>query len=171
MRRATIWTKGGLVYWRLYASPALNELTPQVVKTVSCRNSHDYQYFQKICQSLEADKRNLCLKLSNHSGILHASRHHKRLWNIRPTEQCQITNLAVFWHMAWWRHQINVTGPLCGKFTGHRWIPLTKANDALLDVFFDLRLNKPLSKQSWRRWFERPSRSLYRCCNGMVTFG
>ena len=22
------------------------------------------------------------------------------------------------------------TGPLCGAFTGHRWIPLTKANDA-----------------------------------------
>ena len=25
-----------------------------------------------------------------------------------------------------------VTGPLCGKFTGHRWIPLTKASDAEL---------------------------------------
>ena len=23
-----------------------------------------------------------------------------------------------------------VTGPLCGKFTGHRWIPLTNASDA-----------------------------------------
>ena len=23
-----------------------------------------------------------------------------------------------------------VTGPLCGEFTGHRWIPLTKASDA-----------------------------------------
>ena len=30
------------------------------------------------------------------------------------------------------------------------------------DVFFDLRLNKRLSKQSIRRWFERPSRSLWR---------
>ena len=25
-----------------------------------------------------------------------------------------------------------VTGPLCGEFTGHRWIPLTKASDAEL---------------------------------------
>ena len=25
-----------------------------------------------------------------------------------------------------------VTGPLCGKFTGHRWIPLTNASDAEL---------------------------------------
>ena len=28
-----------------------------------------------------------------------------------------------------------VTGPLCGKFTGHRWIPLTKASDAELWCF------------------------------------
>ena len=33
-----------------------------------------------------------------------------------------------------------VTGPLCGKFTGHRFIPLTKASDAELWCFFDLRL-------------------------------
>ena len=30
------------------------------------------------------------------------------------------------------------------------------------DVFFDLRLNKRLGKQSRRRWFETPSRSLWR---------
>ena len=28
-----------------------------------------------------------------------------------------------------------VTGPLCGEFTGHRWIPLTKASDAQLWCF------------------------------------
>ena len=41
-----------------------------------------------------------------------------------------------------------VTGPLCGEFTGDRWIPCTKASDAGFDVFFDLRMNKRLSKQS-----------------------
>ena len=30
-----------------------------------------------------------------------------------------------------WKH-FRVTGPLCGEFTGHRWIPLTKAGDAEL---------------------------------------
>ena len=29
-----------------------------------------------------------------------------------------------------------VTGPLSGEFTGHRWIPLTKASDAELSCFF-----------------------------------
>ena len=33
------------------------------------------------------------------------------------------------------------------------------------DVSFDLRLNKRLSKQSRRRWFETPSRPLWRHCN------
>ena len=44
------------------------------------------------------------------------------------------------------------------------------------DVFFDLRLNKRLSKQSWGWWFETPSHPLWRHCNefswsyGLQTF-
>ena len=48
----------------------------------------------------------------------------------------------------------------------HRWIPLTKASDADFDVFFDMHLNKRLSKQSWCWLFETSSRSLWRHCNG-----
>ena len=63
---------------------------------------------------------------------------------------------------SWWRHEmekkIRVNGHLCGEFTGHRWIPRTKAND----VFFDLCLNKRLSKQSGGWWIEKPSRPLWR---------
>ena len=34
-----------------------------------------------------------------------------------------------------------VTGPLCGEFTDHWWIPLTKGQwrSQSFDVFFDLR--------------------------------
>ena len=49
--------------------------------------------------------------------------------------------------------------PVTGEFPSHR--PVTRS----FDVFFDLRLNKRLSKQSWRRWFEMPSHSLWRHCN------
>ena len=59
-----------------------------------------------------------------------------------------------------------VTGPLCGEFTGHRWIPLVRPVTQSFDVLFDLCLNKRLSKQSQHRWFEKPSRSLWRRCNG-----
>ena len=37
-----------------------------------------------------------------------------------------------------------VTGALRGEFTGHQWIPRTKASDAELWYFFDLRLEKPV---------------------------
>ena len=62
-----------------------------------------------------------------------------------------------------------VTGHLCGEFTGPRWIPHTKASDAELWCFLDLRLNKRLSKQWWSWWFETLSRQLWRhrndyCC-------
>ena len=67
----------------------------------------------------------------------------------------------------WWRQQMETFPALLARsFTGHRWIPLTKASDAELpDVFFDLCLNKLLSKQLWGWWFETPSCSLWRHCN------
>ena len=70
---------------------------------------------------------------------------------------------------AWWRHQLEtffrVSGPLWGKFTGHRWIPLTKASDAELWCFLWSAPEKWFSKQSRRRWFETSSLSLWRHCN------
>ena len=50
--------------------------------------------------------------------------------------------------------------PVTGEFPAQR--PVTRS----FDVFFYLRLEKPLSKQSWGWWFETPSRSLWRHCNG-----
>ena len=61
-----------------------------------------------------------------------------------------------------------ITGPLCGDFTGPRWIPHTKASDAeLWCFFFYLCLNKPVCKQSWGWWFEMPARSLWRHYNDL----
>ena len=55
-----------------------------------------------------------------------------------------------------------VTGPLCGKFTGPGDFPTQRPVTRSFDVFFDLRLNKRLSKQPWGWWFEPPSWSLWR---------
>ena len=55
-----------------------------------------------------------------------------------------------------------VTGTLCGEFTGHRWIPLTKASYTELWCFLWSAHEQTLSKQSKRRWFETPSCSLWR---------
>ena len=61
-----------------------------------------------------------------------------------------------------------VTGPLCGEFTGHRWIPPQRPVTWSFDVFFDLRLNKRLSKQSQCWWFETQSCPLWRHCNAIT---
>ena len=52
-----------------------------------------------------------------------------------------------------------VTGPLHGEFPSQR--PVTQS----FDVFFDLCLNKGLGKQPRHRWFETPSRPLWRQFN------
>ena len=66
----------------------------------------------------------------------------------------------------WWRHQMETlsallaicagNSPVPGEFPAQR--PVTRS----FDVFFDLRLNKRLSKQPWGWWFETLSRSLWR---------
>ena len=50
-----------------------------------------------------------------------------------------------------------VTGPLCGEFTGPGDFPAQTPVTRSFDVFFDLRLNKRLSKQPWGWWFETPA--------------
>ena len=69
----------------------------------------------------------------------------------------------------WWRHQMETfyvllalcagNSPVTGEFPAQK--PVTRN----FDVFFDLRLNKWLSKQSLGWWFEMPSCSLWRQCN------
>ena len=67
------------------------------------------------------------------------------------------SHTSVVWpsHKSWWRHQMEI---FTGEFPS-QW-PVTLS----FDVFFDLRLNKGLSKHSW---FETPSRSLWRHCNAI----
>ena len=72
----------------------------------------------------------------------------------------------------WWRHEMEKksvllaicagNSPLTGEFPTQR--PVTWG----LDVFFDLRQNKRLSKKWWGWWFETPSRPLWRHCNDTV---
>ena len=62
--------------------------------------------------------------------------------------------------LSWWRYQMETFfALLTGEIPAQR--PVTRS----FDVFFDLCLNKRLSKQSWGWWFMTPSRSLWRHCN------
>ena len=59
-----------------------------------------------------------------------------------------------------------VTAPLCGNSPVTGEFPTQKPVTWSFGVFFDLRLNKRLSKQSRGWWSETPPRSLWRQCNG-----
>ena len=75
----------------------------------------------------------------------------------------------------WWRHQMEAfstllalcaeNSPVSGEFPAQR--PVTQS----FDVFFDLRLNKRLSKQSCGWWFDTLSRPLWRHRNDKKTSG
>ena len=68
-----------------------------------------------------------------------------------------------------WRHLVEKfsallaicvgNSPVTGEFPAQRPVTLS------FDVFFDLRLNKRLSKQSGDWWIETPSRPLHRHSN------
>ena len=60
-----------------------------------------------------------------------------------------------YWPFVWGIHRCPVNSP-------HKW-PVTRS----FDVFFDLRLNKQLSKQWWGWWFDTLSCPLWRHRNGL----
>ena len=57
--------------------------------------------------------------------------------------------------------------PFVRGFTGR--FPSQRPVRRSFDVFFDLRMNKWLNKQSRRRWSETPSCSVWRDCSGSAT--
>ena len=81
---------------------------------------------------------------------------------------------SILFRITWWRYQMGTfsallatcagNSPVTGEFHAQR--PVTRS----FNVFFDLRLNKRWSKQSWVRWFETPSSSLWRHCNGCTSY-
>ena len=89
-------------------------------------------------------------------------------WTKLPKGHCAISRYT------WRRHQMETfsallafcagNSPVPGEFPAQR--PVTRSFDA----FFDLHLNKQLSKQSWGWWFEAPSLSLWCHCNGWPVF-
>ena len=73
---------------------------------------------------------------------------------------------------SWWCHQIETFSALLalceGNPPGGSPVPSQRPVTRKFDVFFDQRLNKCLSKQLRRRWFETPWRSLWPHCNVFI---
>ena len=86
--------------------------------------------------------------------------------NIVKQSQKTIQRIKVYTR---WRHQMETFFALLALCAGNSSVtgqfPSQKQVTQSFDVFFDRRMNKWLSKQSRRRWFETPSRSFRRHCN------
>ena len=90
------------------------------------------------------------------------------------TISCQVyatirkRKICVVWFKfhSWWRHQMETFPALLAIYAGNSLVagefPTQRPVTRSFDVFFDPRLNKRLSKQSWGWWFETPSRPLWR---------
>ena len=72
-------------------------------------------------------------------------------------------------YITWWHCQMETFSALLGLCVGNSSVtgefPTQRPVTRSFDVFFDLRLNKRLGKQSRRWWFETPSCSLWRRSN------
>ena len=91
---------------------------------------------------------------------------------LRPKSNSNINSAGrrlLFYQRTWWRPQIETFSALlalCERNPpGNGGFRSQQLVVRRFHVFFDLRLYKCLSKQSICRWFETPSRSLWRHCN------
>ena len=103
--------------------------------------------------------------------------------NVYESVVCKMVAICIglnlwMWHqckmhryIAWWRHQMETFSALLAIFAGYSPVPgefpAQRPVTRSFGVFFDLRLNKRLSKQSWGWWFDTLSRSLRRHRNGI----
>ena len=113
------------------------------------------------------------LLLENHTlNILQmAFRYHYSMWKVTLLAFFMKERSCFSIHV-WWRHQMETfsallaicagNSPVTGEFHAQRRVTRS------FGVFFDLRLNKRLSKQSWGLWFEAVSHPLWRHCNADV---
>ena len=126
--------------------------------------------------------------LSAHFGSFHSVSYYLGPINVFPgtypfacltapshyPKQCYLFIKVIMWHLLWWRHQMEknsrVTGPLYGDSPVTAEFPAQRPVTRSFGIFFDLRLNKPLSEHSWDWWFETPSCPLWRHCNAREQF-
>ena len=105
----------------------------------------------------------VCSKLSLTRKIINLP-HYRPFVGIKPVDQGRVMQKPYQCHYCIGRKRAY---PMMTSSNGNIFRvtgPVTRS----CDVFFDLRLNKRLSKQSWGWWFETLLRPLWRPCNANV---
>ena len=101
----------------------------------------------------------------------------EKFWSVSIMTWCQTgdrplsTPRTTQFSDAWWCHQMETFSALLALYAGNSPVPgefpTQRPVTRSFDVYFDLRPNRRLSKQSWGWWFETASWPLWRHRNGM----
>ena len=122
-------------------------VTSQHRVRIGCPEQNERSMFSTGSCRFKVNKKNICFAMNNdlfgHS------------WGTHDDQMKTFTALLAL---------CTGNSPVTGEFPPQR--PMTQS----FYIFFYLRLNKQLSKQSRRRWFETPSPSLSCHCNGLKDF-
>ena len=171
--------------WWAYLGPKLCtkiflHIKHRVLLAFDCGDAHmivklsclqPWNYINPFSQSKTADK-DYHLYLSPIICVLISNV--KWMWSQQTKINILLMLLMAWCWLASWEYRSNMetfsalqalcagNSPVIGE------IPAQRRVTRSFDVFFDLRLNKHLSKQSWGWWFETPSRPLWRHCNDLV---
>ena len=152
--------------WKFICRGALNYTNPSMNQISTHRRNWYFiernEYFDVFCHDtlIAFDCIQLLVLLSNRTPLCIWFDLVEVIWNVANhlSAHDDIIKWKHFprdWPFVWEIHRGPVNFP-------HKW-PVTRS----FDVFFDLRLNKRLSKLSWGWWFEMLSRPLWRHCNGL----
>ena len=142
--------------------------------SVSVKTDHKFIHlYAYILSGLKDHAKNAILYLKNIMSLLGLYRNTAKSATIysnklfyAPIQTYHSYLMSVIRETTWWRHELETFFALLalGELPSQR--PVTRS----VDVFFDLRLNKRLSKPSRRRWFEMLLRSLWCHCNANFKF-
>ena len=130
----------------------------EIVILLSSKPGCDFYSKHKIAMQSTKAYKNINYHLNNIRSI-------QRF--LREEAACSI--IDIFFTSPWSRRQMEIFSALLALCEGNLAVtvgfPSQRPVRRSFDGFFDLRLNKWLSKQSRLRWFETPSRSSWRHAN------
>ena len=140
--QAIIWTNAGILLIRPLGTN-FNETLIEILtfSFLKMRLKVSSAKWRPFCLGLNVLSYRSCYLIWVHDGVI-KWKHFPRYWSFVCVGNSLVT----------------------GEFPSQR--PVTRS----FNIFFDLTLNKRLSKQSIRPWFETPSGSLWRHCNVFMTY-
>ena len=154
-----------LVLELTYVSNALWYMPPVIIAryTLWMKNPSSMQLTEFVYLHRAVKIGQNTVKINSITDIATHSQPTYFVWNKYHIENCKMVART------WWPHQMKIisallaicvgNSPVPGEFPAQR--PVMRS----FDVFFDLRLNKWLSKQWWGWWSETLSPPLWRHCN------